>query len=148
MKKFQWSHGIVAAFIIFIGFLFIMLWVALHSNIDLVTDNYYEKELQYQTHIDVVKNSREINKEMSVTASGKEIFLEFPHLAPASEYSGNIFFFRPSNKSQDFNVPVVIDSSFSQKISMKNYYTGMWRVKISWAVQGKKYYYEQPIIVQ
>ena len=57
--KFNWGTGIVLAFAAFI--VFILYFVVLStrdpaSNHDLVTEDYYKKELKYQEDLDAVKH--------------------------------------------------------------------------------------------
>jgi len=66
--KFNWGTGIVLAFIAFISF--IMYFVINMStnkkyDHDLVTEQYYNKELKFQEDIDKSKNAR--NLETNIT---------------------------------------------------------------------------------
>lgn len=57
MKNFSWGHGVVIALFAFIVFILSMLFLFPNGqkNSEMVTDNYYEEELQYQDVIDAKK---------------------------------------------------------------------------------------------
>lgn len=125
-----------------------MVWIAMHSNVELVTDDYYAKELKYQDHIEAVKNSHNLAKQVTVTWHERTAIVEFPRITSAKNYSGEIFFYRPSNKSADFQLPIRIDSSYIQEISLNQNQRGMWKVKIFWQGGNEKFYHEQSLLFQ
>ncbi len=58
IMKFNWGTGIVLAFIGFIGFIMYFI-VSMHTDTkydhDLVTEDYYKQELEFQNDIDKQK---------------------------------------------------------------------------------------------
>ena len=50
MKKFNWGHGILIAIILFLAGIGAMVFISMKQNnsIELIEDNYYEKELVFQ----------------------------------------------------------------------------------------------------
>jgi nitrogen fixation protein FixH len=148
MKNLHWGHGIIALFLVFAAIIFVLVWVSMNTKVELVTDNYYEKELQYQKQINTIKNSDALEKKVNVVQNDSSIIFTFPNIASIQKYSGEIFLFRPSDQASDFKIPVKLDSTYSQKISTISRQKGMWKSKISWAANGTEYYYEQPIVIQ
>ena len=57
MKKFTWGHGIALALACFIGFILYLIFIFPigKQTSDLVSDNYYQDELEYQKVIDAKK---------------------------------------------------------------------------------------------
>jgi hypothetical protein len=125
-----------------------MIYISMNTNVDLVTDDYYEKELKYQEHIDVVNSSNALNEKVVFEFALSTINIKYPSIGVPSQYKGTIFFFRPSDKTKDFSVNVNPDSSYSQKVSLSNILPGMWRVQVSWNVGKQEYYYEQQVVIQ
>mgnify|MGYP000509856137 FL=1 len=61
--KINWGTGIViviAAFISFIMYFVITMSTNNKYSYDLVTDNYYQQELQYQKQIEAEKNAKNL----------------------------------------------------------------------------------------
>ena len=147
-KKFNWGVAVTVAFVLFAGAILTVLYIALNTKVDLVSDNYYEKELKYQDHIDVVRNSESLEKNIVCTFSPSAVHVGFPRLVNADEYSGSILFFRPSDKSVDFETPVKLDTSYVQSIPTDKMLKGLWRMQVSWKAGSKEYYFEQPVMIQ
>jgi hypothetical protein len=145
--KFNWGFGIFVTFLLFAVATFVMVYISVSTNVDLVTEDYYEKELKYQQHIELVKSTSALEQNIGVDVTNDSVVLMYPKLGQPSSYSGTIFFFRPSDKRGDFQESVKTDSMYSQSFSTAKMETGLWRVKIYWSVEKKEYYSELPIIV-
>ncbi len=146
--KFNWGFGIVVSFILFALATFVMVYISVSSTVDLVTDDYYEKELKYQQHIELVKSTSALEKNIDVDITASNVRLRFPNIGTFGSYSGTVFFFRPSDKRGDFQKTVNLDSTYSQIFPTEKMKQGLWRAKIFWAVDKKEYYSELPIIIQ
>ena len=44
-KKFNWGHGILLFFIIFVGSMLTVLWLSFGVDHSLVRDDYYDEEM-------------------------------------------------------------------------------------------------------
>ncbi len=148
MKKFNWGHGLVLSFILFAIGTFIMVYIAMTTKVDLVTEDYYEKELRYQQQIDIMTNTNNLDEKVSVSFSDDTIMVLYPKIGEWDSYRGIVSLFRPSDKSKDISVEVSLDSLYRQSIHSGKLVAGLWRMKIAWIVDGKEYYYEQPLIIQ
>jgi hypothetical protein len=148
MKKMNWGSWIIVSLVIFVLATFVMVYISMSQRVDLVTDDYYEKELQYQQHIDIVNNTNALDGKVNFDVGREYIKIIFPKVDAHRKYSGIIFFFRPSDKTQDFSQTVDVDSLYTQTIPTGKLMKGMWRVKISWHVGAEQYYTEQTVIIQ
>ncbi len=146
--KYNWGFGIAVSFILFALATFVMVYISVSTNVDLVTDDYYEKELKYQQHIELVKSTSALEQTIGVDVTASNIILKYPNLGPVSSYTGTIYFFRPSDVRGDYQKSVSIDSIYSQTFSTETMKQGFWRAKIFWNVWQKEYYSELPIIIQ
>lgn len=148
MNKMNWGSWIVVSFILFAFGTFAMIYISMNQRVDLVTDDYYEKELRYQDHIEVVRNTNALDGRVSLSFAPSSVTISYPNIDAPSKYSGAVMFFRPSDKTLDFSRPVDVDSMYRQTIATERLVRGMWRVKISWNVGEQQYYTEQPIVLQ
>ncbi|MFA6540101.1 MAG: FixH family protein [Bacteroidota bacterium] len=147
-KKSMWGIGIVISFVIFGMCILAVVYIAMSSSVDLVSDDYYAKELKYQEHIDALKESDSLRTKIVLSFSSVSVDVHFPKIAASQAIWGAVVFFRPSDKKSDFSTKIVVDSSYTQHISIEHIPKGMWKVQISWNAVEKKYYHEQPIIIQ
>ncbi len=146
--KFNWGFGIVVSFIIFGIGTFIMVYISMSTTVDLVTEDYYEKELKYQDHIQLVKSTNALEKPVSIELFDASVKISYPDIADHEKYSGTIYFFRPSNSKGDFVRTVTLDSTRSQFFPLSEFTPGLWRAKISWNVGTLQFYSEVPIIIR
>jgi len=55
--KFNWGTGLVIAMAVMIGGMVTLVTIAVRQDYDLVEDNYYQKSVDYQQHIEKVKRT-------------------------------------------------------------------------------------------
>ncbi|MFA6455849.1 MAG: FixH family protein [Bacteroidota bacterium] len=148
MKKMNWGSWIVVSFVLFAVGTFVMVYISMSENVDLVTDDYYEKELKYQDQIEVLKSTDALEQKVNITLADSFLVLHYPVVGSHDNYSGTINFFRPSDKRGDFSRPVQNDTTHTQSFPINIFAQGLWRVKISWNVGTQQYYSELPIIIR
>jgi hypothetical protein len=145
--KINWGTGIVISFILFIGFIMYMVITMMSSdkyNHDLVTEEYYKKEINYQEEIDAEKNAQLLSENIEVKTSSKGVEIYFPKDLKFKEIKGIINFYRPSNKKLDFNIPIDL-KSHSLIIPNEKVVEGKWGITIDWKYEGVKYLFKDKI---
>ena len=146
--KWNWGTGIVVAIISFIGF--IMYFVITMStdkkySHDLVTEDYYAKEMVYQTEIDAETNTNNLKEKITGKRVAEGWLITFPKELNPEKIKGNVFLYRPSNEKLDFSLPIVI-SSFNLLIPEKRLLDGRWNITIDWKYDGTDYLYKKQIV--
>ena len=142
--KINWGTGIVIAIIAFIGFiLFLVTLMLSDENLDheLVTDDYYKKELVYQKEIDAEKNAQALTENITVSKTDEGILIVFPKNFDYSKIEGKVNLYRPSNKNLDFETPINL-SSHQLLIPKNNLVEGRWDVSVNWKYDGVSYLYK------
>ena len=139
--KISWGTGIVLAFAAFITF--ILYFVVLAStdekaNHDLVTDHYYEKELDFQNQIDASRNAGSLEGRIRLEQNTSGLLLLFPGHWDHSAIKGNIALYRPSNRKLDFELPIKLTDS-AMLVPEWRLPEGRWDLTISWETSGKEY---------
>ena len=145
--KFNWGTGIVLAFVAFI--IFILYFVVLSfrdpaSNHDLVTDDYYQKELKYQDDLDAAKNLEEAGSGMRVALVEEGLQIGFPEYMEPTKIKGTVSLYRPSNKQLDFKTPIQL-SERQLLIPKSRLLDGRWDIRCEWTYEGKPYLYQQKL---
>jgi hypothetical protein len=143
----NWGYKILTAFIIFcltvIGFVVYFM----NQKVDVVTDNYYEKELKYQDQINKVNRTRALKDSLLLVNTGKELRVTFPN--PPDKTAKDFFLlYRPSDNKKDVRIPVVPDSNRTQILSIERLDKGYWKLQINWTSGGAEYYHESAFIVK
>ncbi len=146
--KLNWGAGIVIGmglFMSFIMFFVIKMFTDKKYDYDLVTEQYYQKEMVYQQEIDQEQNAVSLPAHISGEKTDKGWMLHFPEVIAKANVSGTIFLYRTSNKRMDFSLPLhPFTSEFL--IPKEKLLPGRWNVKIEWQMNDKKYLYKKAII--
>lgn len=143
--KLNWGASIAIFYILFaatmVGF------VIKSKSIDhsLVVDDYYAKDLAYQQQYDKLTNSQALGNNLTIGKINGSIQLIFPK--EVQQPSGEILFYRASDKSKDFSLKIEPDSNGLQLVPTDQLTPGRWTVKVDWQAGGKSFYKEQVVIL-
>jgi len=145
--KLNWGTAIVIAFIGFIGF--IMFFVVRMStddkyNHELVADDYYQQELEYQDDIDKVENARTLSESISYSKTEEGLLLSFPKEIDQLKIEGKVFLIRPSNKQLDFEMPISLSNHYLL-IPDNRLLDGRWNIRIEWSDGKDTYLYKSAL---
>jgi len=142
--KINWGTGIVIAIVLFIGFIMVLITLMMSDdNLDheLVTDEYYKKELVYQEEIDAEKNAQLLTENIKITKTSEGLLLIFPKDLDYSNIDGKVSLYRPSNKNLDFELPLDL-SSHQLLIPNNKLVEGRWDISVDWKYEGVSYLYK------
>lgn len=143
--KINWGTAIVLAiisFMTFIIYLVVTMTTSDNFNHDLVTEEYYKQELSFQDQLNRESNAQNLvtNIQTEVTEDG--LIISFPPELEYQKIKGNLRLYRPSNKAQDFTIPVSL-SSHETFIPGKHLEQGRWNIEIDWTYGEESYYYKK-----
>lgn len=145
--KFNWGTGIAVFYITFVIAMLTFVFWTTGNNGDLVTEDYYAEELVYQKTIDNKARANELVGEVSISSRIGRIDLKLPEGMNNRSIKGELFLYRQDDKRKDTKFQFEgsrLDFSFnSEKIV-----TGRWKAKLSWAAEGKDYYFEDNIWIK
>jgi hypothetical protein len=146
-KSSWWPKLILAAFVGFALFIGNMVRQAMQTDVDLVSQDYYQKEIGYQKHINQVKATRDLAGQVTMThaATAGQLSLVFPASKSLAPDKGQLRFFRPSNANLDFTLPLRLNGEGQQHIPTDALAKGRWRVQLSWQRGGQYYFLEKEI---
>lgn len=144
-----WPYAVVgflsAFFLYLIGF---VIFSSFHS-MDLVTENYYEQEVEFQEQIDRIQRSREIRSsvELSHDPERKTLSLTLPQDVSGQKPEGTVRFYRPSDALLDFEVALNLGPTGTQIVDAERLKPGFWRIKVTWEADGEEYYFEDIVVL-
>lgn len=122
-----------------------MVFYFMSQEVDLVADDYYKQEIEYQDQIDKITNAKLLKQQVDFkySAENRAVSINFPQEHFKKGIVGNIHFYRPSNADEDKNFKILPASTGEQKIGVGSLSKGLWKVKISWSCAGTDYYDER-----
>jgi hypothetical protein len=144
--KFNWGWGIAILFSCFVVFMTSLVFRSFQQNCDLVHEDYYSEELKYQDQINKQIKTDELQKGLVFEISNEELIIKFPEEFANKSTSGEVFFFRPSDKNKDLKVPLKLNQG-EQHFPIHIFSKGLYKIKIDWQSEGVKFYDEESIII-
>jgi hypothetical protein len=140
----DWGKGIVLTIIAFVTLIMTMVIISVRMDgIELVTENYYEEEINYQSRIDQSNSASDLNREViAYNSQSKNIELTLPNGT-----KGSLELFRPSDSSLDQVIDLKISHEGKTNVSLDQLKPGYWKIKLKWSEGGKKYYQEEKITI-
>lgn len=145
--KFNWGTGIVLAFVAFISFImYFVVQMNMEDRADheLVTKDYYKKELAYQKEIDAEKNAAEMGAQLKIEKTGEGLQVRFPDKLNHEKITGKVSLYRPSNRHLDFNFPISL-SNTHLLIPDNRLVDGRWDIAIEWEYNDNTFLHKQKI---
>ena len=143
----NWGTKIALAYLAFACGLFALVYQALKTEYHLVTDNYYEKELEHDAIMVARKNSENLPEPVKISyhAEHKEVHIFFPE--DLSDIEGEVLFYHPVNSHKDrtFPIPALDEGRFS--IDKKDLEPGRWKVQLSWKHEEDAFFDEKTLII-
>lgn len=146
--KWNWGKGLVVGMLMFMSFiLYLVITMSTDKkyNHDLVTEEYYAKELAYQNEIDKQSNLKSLSTTINGQRTENGWLLSFPKEVNQTNSNGKVFLFRPSNQNLDFEIPLVLDKS-NLLIPDDRLLDGRWNITIEWETNGESYLYKNAIV--
>ncbi len=111
---------------------------------DLVTENYYGQELEFQHDLDKQNNANKLEENIHWSRTDDGILIAFPEKFDIKEITGKVFLYRPSNKQLDFETAISL-SDHNLLIPDKRLLDGRWNIKVDWQYKGNSYMYKKDI---
>ena len=149
IRRNPWPYAVIGWFLIFGSAMAAWVVVAVRNDPDLVRADYYEQEIGYQKHIDRLNRTAAVHGEVSVALENTRqwIALRLPLAHVASDFSGTVHFYRPSNAKLDFEQPLALDATGVQRVPTEKLQGGLWRIRVQWTTGGQEFFHDQSLVL-
>ncbi len=143
--KINWGTAIV---LVFVGFISFIMYFVIKMNTnkkyehDLVTEEYYKKELAFQEEIDAEKNAKALKNNIAFKKIPEGLIISFPKDKNYSNITGTISLYRPSNKKLDFEIPIALQNNLFL-VSDHRMIEGRWNIIIDWKYNDVSYLFKE-----
>lgn len=139
----NWGKWIVVSFILFAAFIGALVTVCMRQDVSLVSKDYYKQELAYQDQIERISNSNNLDSKPSFSIASDSLQLQLNSAVQLDR--GEVELFCPSNEKMDRHFVVEPGIASTQKYALTGLQKGMYRIKLTWHMNGKEFYQEQII---
>lgn len=144
----NWGKGITLVIILFIITMLGMVFYASKQTNEMVENNYYDKELKYQSLIDASKNLNVISTDSLIVQEENQLKVVIPNALVNGFKDGNIEFLSSDAEKKDTNIAFSPDSTGNYIIPRNDIKSGYYNARIKWVSNEKNYYREQKVIIK
>jgi hypothetical protein len=132
----NWGKGLTIVIIAFMSFiLYMVITLMTKGNADLVSEDYYKKEIEYEKEISALKNTEASKEKVVVMDKGDFIIFQFPTTKNIENIE--IQLLRPNNDKKD--VTVTEKNTKNVMIEKKKLEKGIYKASIHYTSQGQRF---------
>ena len=144
---FNWGHKLTLGFIAFAGMIIYMVVQSMNTRYELVSNEYYKDELQYQQVIDGTSRANQLSSKASVTQQNDELVIQLPPEMQQKTITGSLWFYNATDSKKDKKMALQVNDHAAQAIDSRQFLPGNYTAKISWASNNETYYSEVPVTI-
>ena len=144
-----WMWGLTATIVVFIAFFVGFAIWTFQDDVELVYDNYYDKDVVFEQQIKRVGRTQALSVKplLKYNQTTQVLDLKFPLTLGHTPTEGEVLLFRPADLHKDRLFPLELVGDSLQTIELKDMDSGLWRIKLNWTSGGQEYYLEQSLMV-
>lgn len=139
----NFGHKIVIFIFIFVSFILCIVYVATHQQFDLVTEKYYEKELDFNNLQKKATAANALQDSVYWEVKDQLLWITLP-IPNDSTISGHLYLFRPSDGQQDVSLNLVNKITV---LPVKGLQKGYYKILADWQVGSQHFYAESKIMI-
>ena len=141
-----WPYAVVICMVLFMAYIASFVYKAMNRDVNLVSQNYYEQEINYQDPIEKVRRTQALGDVMlKYNSEEKTILLQMPATYKELLLTGTITLFRPSNDKLDMQIPLQLGRDQSQLVDVSDLENGLWKVRVYFSAADETYFSEKTI---
>ncbi len=144
-----WPLGVIAVCSLFVAGTVGLIVMACSQKVDLVSADYYERELKFQGQVDRVERTQRAAAQASVAydAARRCITVSLPPGQARGQVTGTVELYRPSAAGLDRTVRLRPDANGVQQLDAASLAPGLWKVRVSWTADHQDYFLDQQVVV-
>lgn len=142
----SWGYKILGVYLAFVVGIATMVYKSSTQKIDLVTPDYYAKELKYQERIDAVKRTQALTSKTKFEVINSQLLVTLPPEFSGRNVSGSILLYCPADNSRDIKKDFSSGNG-SASINVPGAAKGAYQLQVSWTSEGNNYYFEENIFL-
>lgn len=143
--KLNWGTGIVFTLIAFAALMSFMVYMAVQQDFNLVSEDYYGEELQFQKVIDGKRAALTLSDKATLMHSPDGIYLQLPTDFAGKEKSFSVVMYHALVAKHDFTFAEEKSNKNKFKIPFNTMVNGRWTAKVTLVCDGVSYYFEPEI---
>jgi hypothetical protein len=129
----NWGRRIVIGMGLFMTFITVLVVILMSQNVDLESEDYYQREINYEQELNAMRNADKQAKQIKIGLSGDYVVVQVPDSVEFTNVS--VYLRRPNNSKDDQFFK--LNNSKNLLIPMSKLHKGNYGVEISYYVGDK-----------
>jgi hypothetical protein len=142
----NWGTKILIVYVVFISGILFMVFKSSTQNTDLVTTDYYAKELKYQDKIDEMNRTGALSAPVEYVIRDNILFIHFPKDFAGKILIGEAVLYCPSDENKDIKKNFSVQDE-SLQLAIPASGSGLYELHLSWQDGSVTYYFEKKIFI-
>lgn len=143
----NWGKKILIVYVVFIAGILYMVFKSSSQKSDLVTADYYAKELRYQEKIDEMNRVVALGAPVEYVIKDRILYIRFPGDFAGKKLVGEAVLYCPSDENKDFKKDFSLKDETLQ-LDIPATGNGLYELQLSWKDEaGLTYYFEKKIFI-
>lgn len=138
--KWNWGTKLTLFILLFMGFIFVLVYLSTQNSIMLVERDYYPKGIKFQDRIDERNNALHLKDSFQIAQNKDYIVVRFPEINPDT---GTVVFFRHNNNQLDQTIKIKTNKDNKMYFPVNDFEKGKYLVKFHWFEEKKGFYVEK-----
>jgi hypothetical protein len=139
----NWGKGIIVAMALFMGFIIFLVVNIMSKTVDLESEDYYKREINYQEEITQQNNTNALADKVKLLSQEEFVVVQIPEKGDFTEI--NVHFLRPDDKNSD--KVFQIKGTKSYLIPKIELVKGKYNIEIRYQVDSKQCLQKETIII-
>jgi hypothetical protein len=141
----SWGNKLLIAFIAFAALICTLVYKAVNTPTDLVSEQYYDDELKYEDRIQAINNAAGIS-DVQVQQDASTITVTLPREMDGRALKGQAYFYCKTRASKDKYLSLATNTR-TTVFPRKELPKGSFVLKLSWKSGKENFYTERSIIL-
>lgn len=140
----NWGNKIAILYIGFMLMIGTLVYKSTQQNTDLVSNDYYNKEIAYQKIIDAHNNTYQLKSACTLLHLNQKVQITFPEEFQNQLITGHVELYNAANAKNDTSFNFTSSQAMFE-FDLKGIHKGNYTAKINYDCNRKNYYTEQTL---
>lgn len=139
----NWGKGIAIALALFIGFIMYMVVNMMSTKIDLESEDYYQKEINYSTELKSINRDRQFKNRPKVSVTDQHLVVQLPSDVELTNVQ--LFLQRSNDDRNDRTYPIIGTKTFT--VAKSKLEVGGYDLVLTYEIEGESYIQKREIAI-
>lgn len=139
----NWGKGIAIALALFIGFIMYMVVNMMSTKIDLESEDYYQKEINYSTELKSINRDRKFKNRPKVSVTDQHLVVQLPTDVELTNVQ--LFLQRSNDDRNDRTYPIIGTKTFT--VAKSKLEIGGYDLVLTYEIEGESYIQKREIAI-